>query len=830
VSTHTSPAAPLTLSQPSAAPASWAMAEKLLETFPPRSVPDDWPETRASTAQILARLHEPPLLAPSESASFARRTGAKQVLQWLAQYPGETWQQRWNASPAPRCGSVELDARVMQAPHDPADTGWGTSRVPSGMLALICADVLRPAIGWLMNNYRSKHMVREVARARDPEGFAWLARAVGLDDWDSVRGAKVRVYLAMIIAAKGGGVRDITVGDCLEQKIAETTVRGYSTVAYLWLRSSSIFPSDAPATLRNIAVRTGQLTPAELIDRYNIACRPVRDILVDYLRERQAGLDYVSTRSSSYHLGKLFWADLEKHHPGIESLDLDPEVAAAWKDRLRTKVKRVKQADGTDREETEQRLTAHATFMSVRAFYLDLAQWALEEPERWGAWVARSPVSANEIRFKKQNAQRKARTDQRTRERMPVLPTLVRSVEQHLKDARARLQAVRSAPPAASFTVRGEKFTKARSSNLGDAAHTTTAYDAQGRRTDLRAAESKAFWTWASVEFLRHTGCRIEEMLETSHHGIVRYTLPSTGEIVPLLQIAPSKTDQERLLLVTPELADVLSAIVTRVRNTDGAVPLVAFYDPMERIWNPPMPLLFQHEHSGQPQGITFGTIRKYLKDAVKAAGIVDAQGEPLLFQPHDFRRIFVTDAILNGLPPHIAQVIVGHKNINTTMGYHAVYPAAVIEAHRAFIARRRATRPSEEYRTPTSEEWDEFLGGFERRKLAIGTCGRAYGTDCAHEHACIRCSLLRADARDRPRMVEIRDNLTDRIAEAEREGWLGEVENLTVSLEAAKDKIAQLDAAEARRTTIIQLGMPGFAQVAGRDVSTARTAPGTQG
>ena len=27
----------------------------------------------------------------------------------------------------------------------------------------------------------------------------------------------------------------------------------------------------------------------------------------------------------------------------------------------------------------------------------------------------------------------------------------------------------------------------------------------------------------------------------------------------------------------------------------------------------------------------------------------------------HDFRRIFVTDAIMHGLPPHIAALVVGH-------------------------------------------------------------------------------------------------------------------------------------------------------------------------
>jgi hypothetical protein len=43
--------------------------------------------------------------------------------------------------------------------------------------------------------------------------------------------------------------------------------------------------------------------------------------------------------------------------------------------------------------------------------------------------------------------------------------------------------------------------------------------------------------------------------------------------------------------------------------------------------------------------------------------------------------------------------------------------------------------------------------------------------------------------------MAEIRGNLVDRIAGAEREGWLGEIKGLETSLQCAKDKRAQLDA-----------------------------------
>lgn len=47
------------------------------------------------------------------------------------------------------------------------------------------------------------------------------------------------------------------------------------------------------------------------------------------------------------------------------------------------------------------------------------------------------------------------------------------------------------------------------------------------------------------------------------------------------------------------------------------------------------------------------------------------------------------------------------------------VYPEDVISHHRAFIARRRALRPSEEYRELTADEWEQFLGHFELRKFS---------------------------------------------------------------------------------------------------------------
>ncbi|MFF1715548.1 tyrosine-type recombinase/integrase [Streptomyces sp. NPDC058268] len=631
-----------------------------------------------------------------------------------------------------------------------------------------------------------------------------------------------RNQIAMMTVAKGGTVREITVGDCLELREAEAQLysKGSSmpSLFYTWLRELGIFPSDAPITLRNLANHAGQHSVEALIDRYQLQCRPVRDLLVDYLAERQPALDYGSLVGLARTLAMHFWGDLERHHPGITSLHLSPEAASSWKTRTRSKTVRRRQSDGTVTDVTLPRTNAISILTTVKAFYLDLAFWAAEEPGRWGPWVAPCPIKESEIAYRKHAKRLKARTDQRTRERLPVLPALVKVADERLKQAQARLEALRATAPGSTFTVLGDTYTKAKSRTRTPTAG--VAFDAKGRRVPLDLEENRAFWAWASIEFLRLTGARIEEMLEVSHHSLVQYKLPATGEIIPLLQIAPSKTDEERLLLVSPELADVLSAIICRVRDASNVIPCVPCWDERERLWNPPMPVLFQWHKSGQNRHVPTTAIRKALNETLEASGLTDSSGKPLSYQPHDFRRIFITDAILNGLPPHIAQVVAGHKQLSTTMGYKATYPNEAIEAHRAFIARRRALRPSEEYRRPTDEEWEDFLGHFERRKLSVGTCGRAYGTECVHEHACVRCSMLRPDPAQRPRLVEIRDNLIARILEAEREDWLGEIEGLQVSLSGAEDKLAQLDAAVAHKQQAVHLGMPTFPDLAIRTSS----------
>jgi hypothetical protein len=812
-------AADVQVAQPAADPAATTGSTKpagaqLIAAFPPRPVAASWPATEASRSVVVNRVLSAPFALDNPNSQRNRRLGVLALLGWLRNQPGDSWQQRWRASGA----EDQPDWRVLIG----TDQANPLPHLSPGLLVLICADVIRPSLDWLLRFAPARHnLAAEMARTRDPRAFTELAALchgrVGLQSQQ-----QALTNVAIVMAVKGGNAAAVRVGDCLELLATAARTRatndrhGNSPLFYQLLRAHGDLGPDAPAAIEMFS-SPGQPSCEQLIDRYRIACRPVRDVLVDYLRERQPAVDFSTLQRLAYLLGKLFWADLEAHHPGIDSMQLPRDVAAAWKQRVLTRPKATKDKG----QVTGPRLDGRSVLTAVRAFYLDIAEWADDDPARWGPWAVRCPVSASDASHKKDRSRRKSRMDQRTRERLPVLPTLVAWVAAERGRTAELLAAAEQTRPGELFSAAGATLRRAALKT-----QTTGRVWAEdpdtGQRRDLSFEEHRGFWTWAVVEVLRHTGIRIEELTELSHHSLIQYRLPTTGELVPLLQITPSKTDAERLLVIAPDLADVLSTIIARIRGGRLDVPLVVSYDKNERVYNPPMPLLFQWRRRLDNRAVSETVLRTYLDHALTAIGVKDAAGQPMRYTFHDFRRLFITDAIANGMPPHIAQLVAGHREINTTMGYKAVYPEEVINGHRAFIARRRALRPSEEYRTPTDEEWAEFVGHFERRKVAIGDCGRSYDTPCIHEHSCLRCPLLRPDPAARARLEEIRDNLLARIAEAESHRWYGEAEGLKVSLAGANAKLAQMNQISASRTKAVQLGIPSFTNSAGRTADSA--------
>ena len=163
------------------------------------------------------------------------------------------------------------------------------------MAQLIGADVIRPGLGWLMATSSPLRIANEMGRVRDPAGLPGCGTFREGRGGRGVHRRSRDEKVALIMAAKGGMVADITVGDCLELVRTSREVfpgpsrsTRHSPFFYQLLHAAGVFPADAPPTVRMFSsLFTGQLTVEQMVDRYDLACRPVRDLLVDYLRERQ---------------------------------------------------------------------------------------------------------------------------------------------------------------------------------------------------------------------------------------------------------------------------------------------------------------------------------------------------------------------------------------------------------------------------------------------------------------------------------------------------------------------------------------------------------------
>jgi integrase len=768
------------------------------------------PADRLPAGAVLTLLPRLPDWPAATVHRTMRLRGAATILDWLLAHPGEGWQDRWTVSGADR------DASWIEtlAPGDTRQAVTKRQEHVAGLGCLLMCRVVLPGYDFLAA-YRAKGLFDRVREIMRPEQFARLEDAAaerGLSGRD--RNDALRVISKIVLHA-GTDVDELTPYDVLElfawSVHADPPRRQVPGLHAAWDLLGDIGVTPAGTSLRS-ALRRGQRTTAELVDEYGLSCRPIRDVLVRYLNERRPALDYKTLADLAGELAGTFWADIERHHPGIDTLHLTDEIAQAWKERARV----ITAADGTIRE----RKNIHALLMRVRSFYLDIQQRALEDPD-WVPWAVPSPVrKADTQGYEKARRKTVSAMHQRVRGRLPHLPALADAAGRCLAETTALLTAAGECEPDEVFDHAGTRYRRKALKSAGLSARyqgnpSVTAENlVTGEIVSLTRREDEAFWAWAIIETLRLSGARLEELLEITHLALVSYKLPGSGEVVPLLQIVPSKSNEERLLLVDPELASVLAAVITRLRaGNDGTVPLVARYDHHERTTGPLLPHLFQRARAARREVISPGTVYKLINTALAAAGLKDATGQPLAYRPHDFRRCFTTAAVTGGLPVHIAARILGHKSLTTTETYMAVFQDDLIRSYRAFLDKRRAARPAGEYREPADQEWQEFQKHFQVRKVALGTCGRPYGSACQHEHACLRCAMLRVSPQQRPRLAEIIHNLRERIAEARMNGWLGEVQGLEVSLEAAKRKLASLDRSieRNRHSGPTDIGMPAI-------------------
>src|SRR5262249_29932862 len=395
-----------TLSRPQAA----RRTRKLRAVAPDSVAVRVGPVNDRSARDVLALVSALPMVtALPGRGKGAPVEGAAAILQWLQRHPGDGWQERWLSADADR-DTRWLDDIVVD---DPRSAATKRSMMAQGLACLLLVRVVLPSYGFL-SQYRARSLFTWVRQVVQPELFARLEQAGVGRGMQAPQLHDAITVLTRIVLHTGKNLDHITGADLHEHReyfYSGLRVAGRGVHA-AWDLLSAVGVLPAQSSMR-ADTRLGQRTVEELVDYHGLQCRPIRDVIVRYLNERTPSLDHGSLRGLAATLAGRFWADIERHHPDLATLKLPTDVAEQWKQRLRY----FTAPDGTQ----HMRKDCFVQLGRVRSFYLDLQEWALEDPT-WAEWAVPSPVRRSELTgMSKDRRKTISEMHQRVRERLPHL-------------------------------------------------------------------------------------------------------------------------------------------------------------------------------------------------------------------------------------------------------------------------------------------------------------------------------------------------------------------------------------------------------------------------
>ncbi len=472
-------------------------------------------------------------------APGARRlAGAAKILDWLLTHPGEGWQARWRAADADR-GKEWVGALTE---GDPRCEESRRSEILLGLNSLMISKIVLPRHGFL-RRFKALTLLKDVQRMF-PTGRLDRMREYGAELGMTPRHIDegLRVISAIILHT-GRDLEELTGEDIFHLRAVARRDRGEAYVGThpAWDLLRGIGVIDSKDTLKD-ALRHGQRPTAELVDAYNLQSTLIRNMLVRYLEERRPGVDYGTFRGLVSELAGVFCADIEAHHPGIDTLRLPQDVVDGWKERLTTYTDKSSQV--------RERRSRIDVMMRIRGFYLDIQEWAHDDPF-WAQWAVPSPITRGDgAGNHKIIAQVHSRMHQRVRERLHHLPVLVETAERVRRETAALLEAARATPFEEVFEHEGTRYLRILPKvnqipsrlDHGSQHVYIKEVSSTGRRINQSIVEDDAFWAWAAIETLRHTGVRAEELTELTHLALVSYKLPDTSD----RPAAPDRAVQEQ--------------------------------------------------------------------------------------------------------------------------------------------------------------------------------------------------------------------------------------------------------------------------------------------
>ncbi|WGF90778.1 tyrosine-type recombinase/integrase [Marinivivus vitaminiproducens] len=459
-----------------------------------------------------------------------------------------------------------------------------------------------------------------------------------------------------------------------------------------------------------------------------------RVVTLIYLQAYQSRISSrYSTLRGKLHGMARFWRFMKATFPEVTSTaDIRPEHTQAYIPHsiASARANSRKGPSGTSHGST----TANHDLASLRTFFSDIATWSLEEGSPFRPYVPPVPpltfrdtqVAEIAQAYRRQEAAMTRRIIDLERE-MPKVRTLAYQEWQCAKDAIA-----------------------------------------QDASREAWRAEAVAFWNWAFLELLVQSGLRIEEAHNLTVFDILRRR-DSHGRVYFLLHVEPSKFDKARLIPIGDSLGKVLSETIIHVKRFYGLdhVPPIDHFDFHQQQPLPRAPYLLQGRT--RPHMISKTTIRAGLFDLSRRAGARRHDGTPLDIGPHDCRRVFASEHLNNGTPPHVLRALLGHERLDTVMIYAKLYPGTLVEEYRRHVRGvYQAVHGPEVLRAPTEDEWALLERSCDLRDMGTHLCALPTGDHCPKGLVCLGCVHAQPKKSALPLFEEMRANHARELTRAE--------------------------------------------------------------
>jgi integrase len=227
-----------------------------------------------------------------------------------------------------------------------------------------------------------------------------------------------------------------------------------------------------------------------------------------------------------------------------------------------------------------------------------------------------------------------------------------------------------------------------------------------------------------AITMLRHTGIRRGELLDLEINHLADYGPNGTWLRVPLgkLHNERSVPVDDQALEALDEWLDQRQAHRARPHPRDGHLADFVFVA------------------KGRRLGTT--RIQRGFRDAVTAAGLLGADGQPLKVTAHQMRHTWATELANAGMSIQALMTLLGHRSPEMTIRYARLASPALKSAYdqaAGRVARRIPVAPAGKPAVPDRVAW--LAAEMLKTRVANGYCSRELVAEaCAYANICETC------------------------------------------------------------------------------------------